>query len=152
MASAASCGSAFAKAKRISSRGDGAHSLRRFRVAVAPSTRPVRAAKTSFAKCARGGKALRRIGIPPADRVNVPAGQHRQFPLACLLRIAEGDFVASDISLAVGGGVRRMTYAELAAVTGISAISAERLVRRRRWQRPGTCPPDRSAKPGNGRL
>jgi hypothetical protein len=40
-----------------------------------------------------------------------------------------------DISLAVGAGARRMTYAELAAVRGISATSAERLVRRRRWPR-----------------
>jgi hypothetical protein len=43
--------------------------------------------------------------------------------------------MASDISLAVGDGARRMTYAELAAVRGISAASAERLVRRRRWPR-----------------
>jgi hypothetical protein len=41
----------------------------------------------------------------------------------------------SDISLAVGDGARRMTYAELAAVRGISALSAERLVRRRHWPR-----------------
>ena len=37
--------------------------------------------------------------------------------------------IMSDISLAVGDGARRMTYAELAAVRGISALSAERLVR-----------------------
>jgi hypothetical protein len=43
--------------------------------------------------------------------------------------------VASDITLAVGDGARRMTYAELAAVRGISALSAERLVRRRHWPR-----------------
>ena len=43
--------------------------------------------------------------------------------------------MASDISLAVGGGARRMTYAELAAVRGISALSAERLVRRHQWPR-----------------
>jgi hypothetical protein len=41
----------------------------------------------------------------------------------------------SDITLAVGDGARRMTYAELADVRGISAASAERLVRRRRWPR-----------------
>src|SRR5215472_15602211 len=41
----------------------------------------------------------------------------------------------SDISLAVGDGARRMTYAELATVRGISALSAERLVRRRHWPR-----------------
>jgi hypothetical protein len=41
----------------------------------------------------------------------------------------------SDISLAVGDGARRMTYAELAAVRGTSQASAERLVRRRRWPR-----------------
>ena len=43
--------------------------------------------------------------------------------------------MANDIALAVGDGARRMTYAELAAVRGISAASAERLVRRRRWAR-----------------
>jgi hypothetical protein len=43
--------------------------------------------------------------------------------------------MASDITLLVGDGARRMTYAELAAVRGISALSAERLVRRRRWPR-----------------
>jgi hypothetical protein len=41
----------------------------------------------------------------------------------------------SDISLAVGDGARRMTYAELATVRGISATSAERLVRRKHWPR-----------------
>jgi hypothetical protein len=39
-----------------------------------------------------------------------------------------------DFSLAVGDGARRMTYAELADVRGISGASAERLVRRR-WSR-----------------
>lgn len=43
--------------------------------------------------------------------------------------------MANDISLAVGDGSRRMTYAELADVRGISVTSAERLVRRRRWGR-----------------
>ena len=43
--------------------------------------------------------------------------------------------MASDISLAVGDGARRMTYAELAAVRGTSQSSAERLVRRRGWPR-----------------
>jgi hypothetical protein len=43
--------------------------------------------------------------------------------------------MASDITLAVGDGARRMTYAELAAVRGISALSAERLVRRKHWPR-----------------
>ena len=43
--------------------------------------------------------------------------------------------MASDITLAVGDGARRMTYAELAAVRGISALSAERLVRRKHWSR-----------------
>jgi hypothetical protein len=43
--------------------------------------------------------------------------------------------MASDISLAVGDGSRRMTYTELAAVRGISALSAERLVRRKHWPR-----------------
>ena len=39
----------------------------------------------------------------------------------------------SDITLTVGDGARRMTYAELAAVRGTSQASAERLVRRRGW-------------------
>ena len=39
----------------------------------------------------------------------------------------------SDISLAVVDGARRMTYAELAAVRGISKHAAETLVRRRKW-------------------
>jgi hypothetical protein len=43
--------------------------------------------------------------------------------------------MASDISLAVGDGARRMTYTGLAAVRGVSAASAERLVRRWRWPR-----------------
>ena len=43
--------------------------------------------------------------------------------------------MASDISLAVGDGARRMTYAELAAVRGISLPSVRRLVLRHRWPR-----------------
>jgi hypothetical protein len=43
--------------------------------------------------------------------------------------------MASDITLAVGDGARRMTYAELASVREISALSAERLVRRKHWPR-----------------
>jgi hypothetical protein len=43
--------------------------------------------------------------------------------------------MASDISLAVGDGARRMTYAELATVRGISLSSARRLVLRHRWPR-----------------
>jgi hypothetical protein len=43
--------------------------------------------------------------------------------------------MASDITLAVGDGARRMTYAELAAVRGISPLSAQRLVRRKNWPR-----------------
>ena len=39
--------------------------------------------------------------------------------------------MASDITLAVGDGARRMTYAELAAVRGTLQPSAERLARRR---------------------
>src|SRR5262249_55957671 len=38
-------------------------------------------------------------------------------------------------TLAVGDGARRMTYAELAAVRGISRLSAQRLVRRKNWPR-----------------
>jgi hypothetical protein len=43
--------------------------------------------------------------------------------------------MASDITLAVGDGARRMTYAELAAVRGISLPSVRRLVLRHRWPR-----------------
>ena len=41
----------------------------------------------------------------------------------------------SDITLAVGDGSRRMTYAELADARGISLPSARRLVLRHRWPR-----------------
>ena len=40
-----------------------------------------------------------------------------------------------DINLAVDDGARRMTYAELASVRGISITSARRLVLRHRWPR-----------------
>lgn len=43
--------------------------------------------------------------------------------------------MASDITLAVGDGTRRMTYAELAQARGISLASARRLSRRHRWPR-----------------
>jgi len=42
---------------------------------------------------------------------------------------------SDNISLAVGDGARRMTYAELAAVWGTSQASAQRLVRRKHWPR-----------------
>jgi hypothetical protein len=42
---------------------------------------------------------------------------------------------SSDISLAVGDGSRRMTYAELAQARGISLASARRLARRHAWGR-----------------
>ena len=41
----------------------------------------------------------------------------------------------SDITLAVGDGARRMTYAEIAQSRRISVSSAERLVRRKHWRR-----------------
>jgi hypothetical protein len=41
----------------------------------------------------------------------------------------------SDITLAVGDGARRMTYAELAQARGTSLLSACRLVLRHRWPR-----------------
>jgi len=47
----------------------------------------------------------------------------------------KGDHMASDITLAVGDGSRRMTYAELAQARGISLVSARRLARRHRWPR-----------------
>jgi hypothetical protein len=43
--------------------------------------------------------------------------------------------VPSDIIPAARGDVRRLTYAELAAVRGISRASAERLARRKHWPR-----------------
>ena len=43
--------------------------------------------------------------------------------------------MASDITLAVGDGARRMTYAEIAAARGISLPSSRRLVLRHRWPR-----------------
>lgn len=43
--------------------------------------------------------------------------------------------MASDITLAVGDGARRMTYDELAQARGISLGSARRLSRRHRWPR-----------------
>ena len=41
--------------------------------------------------------------------------------------------MASDITLAVGDGARRMTYAELADVRGVSPASAKRLAQRHHW-------------------
>jgi hypothetical protein len=43
--------------------------------------------------------------------------------------------MASDITLAVGDGARRLTYAELADIRRISVLSAMRLVRRKNWPR-----------------
>jgi hypothetical protein len=43
--------------------------------------------------------------------------------------------MASDITLAIGDGARRMTYAELAQARGISLASARRLARRHAWGR-----------------
>ena len=43
--------------------------------------------------------------------------------------------MANDISLAVGDGAWRMTYAELAEARGISLPSARRLVLRHHWPR-----------------
>jgi hypothetical protein len=56
-------------------------------------------------------------------------GENR-LPLA-----GKGEIMASDISLAVGDGARRMTYTELAESRRISVSSAERLVRRKHWRR-----------------
>jgi hypothetical protein len=46
-----------------------------------------------------------------------------------------GGIMASDISLAVGDGARRMTYVELAQARAISLASARRLARRHHWHR-----------------
>ena len=41
----------------------------------------------------------------------------------------------SEISLAIGDGARRMTYAELAQARGISLAAARRLTLRHRWHK-----------------
>ena len=58
-----------------------------------------------------------------------------QLPLGEPLQVVMGDFMANDISVVVGDGSRRMTYAELAAVRGISRASAKRLSQRHHWGR-----------------
>jgi hypothetical protein len=57
------------------------------------------------------------------------------FPRSLRLECEREGAMANDISLAVGGGARRMTYAEIATVRGISVPSARRLVLRHRWLR-----------------
>jgi hypothetical protein len=48
----------------------------------------------------------------------------------------EGDhLMASDITLAVGDGSRRMSYAALAEARGISVLAARQLTRRHRWHK-----------------
>ena len=47
------------------------------------------------------------------------------------LRLAKGEIMASDITLAVGDGARRMTYADLAQARSISLASARRSEERR---------------------
>jgi hypothetical protein len=49
--------------------------------------------------------------------------------------VQEGGIMPSDITLAVGDGARRMTYAELAQARGISPASAKRLAQRHHWGR-----------------
>jgi hypothetical protein len=66
----------------------------------------------------------RHFSLPP-DQFGSPAVRGRP----------EGGNMASDISLAVGDGARRMTYAELADIRRISVLSAMRLVRRKNWPR-----------------
>ena len=56
-------------------------------------------------------------------------------PHESVWRLATGIPTSDNISLAVGDGARRMTYAELAAVWGTSQASAQRLVRRKHWPR-----------------
>jgi hypothetical protein len=43
--------------------------------------------------------------------------------------------MASDITLAVGDGSRRMSYAALAEARGISVLAARQLTRRHRWHK-----------------
>lgn len=43
--------------------------------------------------------------------------------------------MASDITLAVGDGSRRMTYAQLADARGVSVLAARQLTRRHRWHK-----------------
>jgi hypothetical protein len=50
--------------------------------------------------------------------------------------MGKGEIMASDnISLAVGDGSRRMTYAELAEARGVSVLAARQLTRRHRWHK-----------------
>jgi len=56
-------------------------------------------------------------------------------PHESVWRLATGIPTSDNISLAVGDGARRMTYAELAAVRGTSQASAQLLVRRKHWPR-----------------
>jgi hypothetical protein len=53
--------------------------------------------------------------------------------------LAVGDFMANDISLAVGGGARRMTYAESSTITGVREIGIDtqgcHIVLLRGWKR-----------------
>ena len=78
--------------------------------------------------------------FPPIQEAGA-VSNWRHFPRAArpvaspVSKTGKGEPMASDITLAVGDGARRMTYAELAAVRGISPASAVRLVRRKHWPR-----------------
>jgi len=52
-----------------------------------------------------------------------------------LMPAIRGGTMSSDLTLAVGDGTRRMTYAELAATRGISLRSARQLTLRHHWHK-----------------
>jgi len=68
--------------------------------------------------------------VPPTAETNRPGLVFQK-----LKDSRKRGIMASDISLAVGDGARRMTYVELAEGREISLPSARRLVLRHRWPR-----------------
>ena len=86
--------------------------------------------RTQFPRVCDGGVGSDRRLFPLAAGPVVEAGFLREEAGR-----NKGGPMASDITLAVGDGARRMTYAELAQARGISLASARRLVRRHGWGR-----------------
>ena len=69
--------------------------------------------------------------ISPAASPRLPGSRARDD----IRGVNVSDHPPRDITPARPDGARRLTYAELAAVRGISRASAERLVRRKHWPR-----------------
>jgi hypothetical protein len=82
----------------------------------------------------RGLPQTREIGAGSDPAVSPAAGTNGRGLFFARQRTERG-IMASDISLAVGDGARRMTYAELAQAQGESLASARRLARRHHWHR-----------------